>query len=111
MAEPKQNLPVASGPPLYATLPPAVRQIGLLVGIAAAVAAGVALVFWSQSPNFTLLYTGLADRDVGEIVAVMDSCRCAGSTACSPASATRASGEETRSRRVTGVNKVSASCR
>lgn len=72
MAEPKQNLPVASGPPLYATLPPAVRQIGLLVGIAAAVAAGVALVFWSQSPNFTLLYTGLADRDVGEIVAVMD---------------------------------------
>ena len=59
--------------PLYALLPPAVKQIVLLVGLAAAVAAGVALVFWSQGQNFSPLYSGLADRDIGEITAQLDS--------------------------------------
>jgi flagellar M-ring protein FliF len=59
--------------PLYALLPPAVKQILLLVGLAAAVAAGVALVIWSQGENFTPLYSGLADRDIGEITAQLDS--------------------------------------
>ncbi len=59
--------------PLYAMLPPAVRQILLLVGLAAAVAAGVALVLWTQGGNYTPLYSGLADRDMGEITAVLDS--------------------------------------
>jgi flagellar M-ring protein FliF len=66
--------PAAPPPqPLYAQLPPAIRQLGLLVGVAAAVAAGFALVLWSQSPNFTPLYTGLNDRDVGEVVALIES--------------------------------------
>ena len=72
MADAPQTLP-ATGPPLYAQMPAALRQVILLVGIAAAVAAGVALVIWSQSPNFVPLYTGLTDRDIGEVVAVMDS--------------------------------------
>ena len=59
--------------PLYAMLPPAVKQIMLLVGLAAAVAAGVALVLWSQGENLSPLYSGLADRDVGEITAQLDS--------------------------------------
>jgi len=59
--------------PLYALLPPAVKQILLLVGLAAAVAAGVALVLWSQGENYTALYSGLADRDLGEITAQLDS--------------------------------------
>lgn len=59
--------------PLYALLPPAVKQILLLVGLAAAVAAGVAMVIWSQGENYTPLYSGLADRDVGEITAQLDS--------------------------------------
>lgn len=58
--------------PLYALLPPAVKQILLLVGLAAAVAAGVALVLWSQGENYTPLYSGLADRDFGEITAQLD---------------------------------------
>jgi flagellar M-ring protein FliF len=45
----------------------------LLVGLAAAVAAGVAMVLWSQGENYTPLYSGLADRDVGEITAQLDS--------------------------------------
>jgi flagellar M-ring protein FliF len=59
--------------PLYALLPPAFKQILLLVGLAAAIAAGIFLVIWSQGENYTPLYSGLADRDVGEITAQLDS--------------------------------------
>jgi flagellar M-ring protein FliF len=59
-------------PPFYATLHPAVRQVGMLVAIAAAVAAGVWLVFWTQAPSYTLLYSGLADRDASDVVAQLD---------------------------------------
>jgi flagellar M-ring protein FliF len=63
----------AATAPLYALLPPAFKQILLLVGLAAAVAAGVAMVLWSQGQNFSPLYSGLTDRDVGEITAQLDS--------------------------------------
>jgi flagellar M-ring protein FliF len=63
----------ARGLPLYAQLPPAARQLLLLIGLAAAVAAGVALVLWSQGTQYSPLYTGLADRDAGEIAAMLDS--------------------------------------
>ena len=59
--------------PLYALLPPAVKQILLLVGLAAAIAAGVAMVLWSQGDNYSPLYSGLADRDIGEITAQLES--------------------------------------
>jgi len=62
----------ARSTPLYALLPPAVKQMLLLVGLAAAVAAGVALVLWSQGGNYTPLYSGLSERDVGEITAQLD---------------------------------------
>lgn len=68
----KQTLPAIVSTPLYAQLPPAVRQMGLLIAIAAAVAVGVAVVLWSQSPNMTALYVGLSDRDVGEVVAMIE---------------------------------------
>lgn len=47
---------------------PALRQVLLLVGVAAAVAAGVAVALWSQGPNFRPLYTGLADKDASQVV-------------------------------------------
>ncbi len=47
---------------------PAIRQLGLLVGVAAAVAAAVWLVMWSQGPNYSLLYGQLTDRDAGAVV-------------------------------------------
>ncbi len=62
-----------SGLPLYAQIPGPVKQALLLVGIAAAVAVGVALVLWSQGTNYTQLYTGLSDRDAGEITTLLDS--------------------------------------
>lgn len=51
------------------------RQIGLMVGIAAAVALGVAAVLWSQTPNYSVLYGSLNERDVS---AVMDALTQAG---------------------------------
>ncbi len=56
----------AQGRGFYAL--PVVRQLGLMVGLAASVALGVAIVFWSQSPDYRLLYSNLADQDAGEIV-------------------------------------------
>ena len=47
---------------------PALRQIGLMVGLAASVALGVAVVLWSQKPNYTVLYAGLGNKDAGEVV-------------------------------------------
>jgi flagellar M-ring protein FliF len=75
MADTESTASAATGTslPLYALLPPAVKQILLLVGLAAAVAAGVAMVLWSQGDNYTPLYSGLADRDVGDITAQLDS--------------------------------------
>ncbi len=67
------EITASASQPLYALLPPAFKQILLLVGLAAAIAAGVALVLWSQGENYTPLYSGLADRDVGEITAQLDS--------------------------------------
>ena len=61
--------------PLYALLPPAIRQILLFVGVAAAVAVGVAMALWSQGENYTPLYSGLGDRDLGEITAQLDSAK------------------------------------
>ncbi|MDE1893899.1 MAG: flagellar M-ring protein FliF [Pseudomonadota bacterium] len=46
---------------------PATRQLLLLVGVAAAVALGVAVVLWSRGPNYGLLYSGLDQKDAAAI--------------------------------------------
>jgi flagellar M-ring protein FliF len=43
------------------------RPVMLLVGLAAAVAAGVGVVLWSQGPTYSLLYSNLADEDAAAI--------------------------------------------
>lgn len=50
----------------------AVRQIGLMVGLAASVAIGVAIVLWSQSPSYSLLYGGLNDKDRAAVIGALD---------------------------------------
>lgn len=47
---------------------PALRQIGLMVGLAASVAIGVAVVLWSQTPSYSLLYGSLSDKDATEVM-------------------------------------------
>jgi flagellar M-ring protein FliF len=65
----KTNLPSTS---LLGQLPVAARQSLLLIGLAAAIAVGVASALWLRTPGFSPLYTGLVERDVAEIVAILD---------------------------------------
>ncbi|MFK2903803.1 flagellar M-ring protein FliF [Dyella ginsengisoli] len=46
---------------------PASRQLMLLVGVALAVAMGVAVVLWSRGPNYGMLYAGLDQKDAAAI--------------------------------------------
>ena len=46
---------------------PAVRQVMLLVGVAASVAIGFAVVLWSQTPGYTRLYGDLAGADAAQV--------------------------------------------
>ncbi|RUR18901.1 flagellar basal body M-ring protein FliF [Legionella sp. km535] len=48
------------------------RQIGLLVGLAASVAIGLAVVLWSRDPSYIPLYSQLNPRDTSEVLAVLE---------------------------------------
>ena len=46
---------------------PVARQLTLMAGIAAAVAIGVAMVMWSRTPDYGMLYAGLEQRDAAAV--------------------------------------------
>ncbi|HEX4896534.1 MAG TPA: flagellar basal-body MS-ring/collar protein FliF [Solimonas sp.] len=46
---------------------PALRQLALLAGVAAAVAIGIAGFRWSQEPSYVPVYANLADKDAAEL--------------------------------------------
>ncbi|GMU45843.1 MAG: flagellar M-ring protein FliF [Porticoccaceae bacterium] len=50
---------------------PVVRQVGLMLGLAASVAVGLAVVLWSREPGYGLLYGNLADKDLAEVVGML----------------------------------------
>jgi flagellar M-ring protein FliF len=52
---------------LSATLGASLRPLLLMVGMAAAVAVGVAITLWSQGPTYGLLYGSLADTDAAAV--------------------------------------------
>jgi flagellar M-ring protein FliF len=54
---------------------PGLRQVGLLAGVAVAIAAAGWLLLWSQGQNYTVLYGQLSDRESGQ---VMDALTAAG---------------------------------
>ncbi|MDH5355529.1 MAG: flagellar basal-body MS-ring/collar protein FliF, partial [Gammaproteobacteria bacterium] len=49
----------------------AVRHLGRLVGLAAAVAIGTVVVMWSAEPNYAPLYSNMSGQDSAEIVDVL----------------------------------------
>ena len=51
---------------------PAVRQIGLMVMLAATIALAVAVVLWSQAPNYSILYGNLSADDLAEVAGLLD---------------------------------------
>lgn len=48
------------------------RQIGLLFGLAASVAIGLAVVLWSRDPSYVPLYSQMNARDAADVVAVLE---------------------------------------
>jgi len=77
-AEPQQNL-VALGK--QEAIHPAMkslaglsmaRQLGLMLGLAFSVAIGIAVVLWSQTPSYSLLFASVAEQDASEIMDALD---------------------------------------
>lgn len=54
--------------PRPSIIPAAFKPLLLLLGVAAAVAAGVSVVLWSKEPTYSLLYGNLGQQDAAQIV-------------------------------------------
>src|SRR5581483_9858734 len=65
------NVPASS--PGATLLPASLRPLLLLIGIAAAVAAGVWIVLWSRGPTYSLLYANLSPQDEAQVAQALDS--------------------------------------
>ncbi|MDH5189976.1 MAG: flagellar basal-body MS-ring/collar protein FliF [Gammaproteobacteria bacterium] len=51
---------------------PVLKQLGLMIGLAASVALGVAVVMWAQTPNYKMLYSNLSDKDTGLVMDALE---------------------------------------
>lgn len=51
---------------------PVFRQIGIMVGIAASVALGVAVILWSQAPSYSPLFGNLAQSDADQVMEALN---------------------------------------
>lgn len=51
---------------------PVLKQLGLMIGLAASVALGVAVVMWAQTPNYKMLYSNLSDKDAGLVMDALE---------------------------------------
>ncbi len=60
--------PPAAAPRGPLDVVPGLKQVALLLGVAAAVAAAIWLVLWSQGPNYTVLYGQLSERESGQVM-------------------------------------------
>src|SRR3954463_1964605 len=58
--------------PRPSIIPPSLKPLALLIGIAAAVAAGVGIVLWSKEPTYSLLYGNLGQQDAAQIAQALD---------------------------------------
>lgn len=65
--------PSSGSTPAQPTLiPPGLKPLAMLIGIAAAVAAGVGIVLWSKEPTYSLLYGNLGQQDAAQIAQALD---------------------------------------
>ncbi|WP_095152126.1 flagellar basal-body MS-ring/collar protein FliF [Pseudomonas sp. Irchel s3b5] len=72
---PAKTTPIDGKPPLFGlsflenlSEMTMLRQVGLLVGLAASVAIGFAVVLWSQQPDYRPLYGSLAGMDAKQVM-------------------------------------------
>lgn len=54
---------------------PLLRQLGLLIGLAASIAIGFAVVLWSQQPAYRPLYGSMDNYDAGQVVDILNQAR------------------------------------
>ena len=73
MAAESATIIPANVPANVAALPASLRPLLLLIGIAAAVAAGVWIVLWSRGPTYSLLYANLSPQDEAQVAQALDS--------------------------------------
>lgn len=62
----------AAALPRPSIIPPSLKPLALLIGIAGAVAAGVVIVLWSKEPTYSLLYGNLGQQDAAQIAQALD---------------------------------------
>src|SRR5690349_22825734 len=62
----------AAALPRPSLIPPSLKPLAILIGIAAAVAAGVGVVLWSKEPTYSLLYGNLGQQDAAQIAQALD---------------------------------------
>ncbi len=53
-------------------MPAGLKPLLLLIGVAAAVAAGVMVVIWSRGPTFSLLYANMTSEDQAQVAQALD---------------------------------------
>jgi flagellar M-ring protein FliF len=58
--------------PGISRIPANLKPLLLLVGIAAAVAAGVMVVLWSKGPSYSLLYANMSSEDQAQIASALE---------------------------------------
>ncbi len=51
---------------------PIIRQLGLLIGLAASIALGIAIVTWMQTPNYTRLPGQLSGQTLNDVISVLE---------------------------------------
>lgn len=51
---------------------PIVRQVGLLIGLAASIAIAIAIVLWMNKPNYTMLPGQLSGDTLNDVIAVLE---------------------------------------
>ena len=47
---------------------PVLRQLGLMVGLAASIAVGAGIIFWAQEPVYKPLYGNLSEMDASQVI-------------------------------------------
>ena len=62
----------AAALPRPSLIPPGLKPLATLIGIAAAVAAGVGVVLWSKEPTYSMLYGNLGQQDAAQIAQALD---------------------------------------
>ena len=64
-----ENAVVESGGP---RIPAGLKPLLMLIGVAAAVAAGVSVVLWSQGPSYSLLFGNLSEADKAQVMTSLE---------------------------------------